>query len=429
MNLQAIQAIRAFSQTRRLQRKLKTREDVRLWRDKRLRRFLERFAPRVEFYRSLKGASLTALPVMHKQLVMDNFHRLNVAGVTAAEAWQAIESGQRVRGLVAGYSTGTSGNRGLFLVSEKERFTWLGVLLAKTLTDFPWRKYRVALVLPASSALYESASETGRIALRFFDLRRGLKAWRDELEAYSPDTIVAPPKVLRALADEPRKLAPVHLFSGAEVLDPLDREAIQSVFQVTVREIYQATEGLFAVSCPDGTLHLCEDTVAFEWEQPIAGAGLVSPVITDFTRSTQIMARYRMNDLLQLSSESCGCGSPLQAVKSILGRADDVFMLTAASGEPVLVTPDVIRNAVVDADRRIDEFRVTQTSTAQVEVRLPEELGLEVAGKAAAAVLHTLRQAGAADIDVIAAIGVSTPYDKKLRRVHRAWSPASEDHA
>ncbi len=56
-------------------------------------------------------------------------------------------------------------------------------------------------------------------------------------------------------------------------------------------------------------------------------------------------------------------------------------------------------------------------------MRLADDLGLEVSGIAAAAVLRTLKEAGAGDVDVIAAIGVSTPYDKKLRRVHRAWTP------
>jgi phenylacetate-coenzyme A ligase PaaK-like adenylate-forming protein len=163
--------------------------------------------------------------------------------------------------------------------------------------------------------------------------------------------------------------------------------------------------------------------VAFEWDKPVPGSELVSPIITDFTRSTQIMARYRMNDLIELGSAPCECGSPLQPVRTILGRCDDVFMLRGAGGLMLLITPDVIRNAVVDADRRIEDFRVTQTSADQVEVRLADELGLEVSGLAAAAVLRTLREAGASEVEVIAAIGVSTPYDKKLRRVHRAWTP------
>ncbi len=49
------------------------------------------------------------------------------------------------------------------------------------------------------------------------------------------------------------------------MLDPLDRAAIEAATGVTVREIYMATEGLFGVACPHGTLHLAEDVVKFEW--------------------------------------------------------------------------------------------------------------------------------------------------------------------
>ena len=73
--------------------------------------------------------------------------------------------------------------------------------------------------------------------------------------AFAPDTIVAPPKVLRRLAESGR-LTARHIFSGAEVLDPLDRAVIEAATGGTVREIYMATEGLLGVSCPLGTLHL-----------------------------------------------------------------------------------------------------------------------------------------------------------------------------
>lgn len=76
-----------------------------------------------------------------------------------------------------------------------------------------------------------------------------------------------------------------------------------------LEQIYMATEGLLAVTCRDGTLHLCEDSVKFEFE-PV-GEGLVSPLVTAFRRQAQIMARYRLNDLLRLSTSPCRCGSPL----------------------------------------------------------------------------------------------------------------------
>ena len=62
------------------------------------------------------------------------------------------------------------------------------------------------------------------------------------------------------------------------MLDPLDRAVIETRFGVRLREIYMATEGLLGVACEHGTLHLCEDTMKFEWEDPMPGSGLLSPL-------------------------------------------------------------------------------------------------------------------------------------------------------
>ena len=103
-----------------------------------------------------------------------------------------------------------------------------------------------------------------------------------------------------------------------------------------------------------------------------------------------------MNDLLRLSDAPCACGSPLQAVASVEGRADDVFLLGGgAQRDLVTVTPDVIRNAVVDADRRILDFRVVQTGPRRVELSLARELAGDAAAAAAANLAAALAKAGA----------------------------------
>ena len=418
-----LHAARAFGRTRRLAQSLRGPGDVARWREAGLARFLKRVAPRAPFYAELNATRLELLPIVDKAQILAAFEGFNRAGVTLAEARAAIDSGQyRVRGYLVGQSTGTSGNRGVFVISEAERFTWLGVMLAKALPDFLSARLRVALALPSYSQLYSSAAETGRITLRFFDLSEGVVAWRDKIVAFAPDVIVAPPKVLRALA-ETTNLRPARVFSGAEVLDPFDRQVIEAAFQTPVREIYMATEGLLGVACPQGVLHLAEDAVAFEWE-PVGGqSDLVKPLITDFTRSTQIMARYRMNDLLRLRASPCACGSPLQAVASVEGRQDDVFELRGAEGGLRMVTPDILRNAVVDTDRRIDDFRIVQIGPDVVELALPDALPDDVLAGAAAKLEAALRDAGAVDPKVISRRGVEALYDRKLRRVMRAWRP------
>ncbi len=69
------------------------------------------------------------------------------------------------------------------------------------------------------------------------------------------------------------------------------------------------------------------------------------------------MARYKMNDLIMLSDLRCPCGSPLQSVARIEGRWDDAFELQDAKGAWRMITPDGLRNAVVDVDRAITDFR------------------------------------------------------------------------
>ena len=427
MNPAILHAGLAFWRTRRLAHRLRTRADLMAWRDRQLDRFIRQAIGKVPFYAQLRAERLDELPIIDKATLLVNFDRLNTKGLTQHQVRAALDRNERhVGGLMIGQSTGTSGNRGLLVISEAERFTWLGVMLAKTLPDFPRVRHRIAVALPGTSQLYTAAGAVGRLTIRFFDLTQGMESWHADLCAYAPDTIVAPPKVLRALA-ETGGLHPTHVFSGAEVLDPLDRAVIESAFGVRVREIYMATEGLFGVACTEGVLHLAEDVVAFEWA-PVEGApDLLTPIVTDFTRRNQIMARYRMNDLLRLRATACRCGSPLQAVAAVEGRQDDMFHLCAGSSTGlVLVTPDVVRNAVVDADRRIQDFRVIQTGADAIDLALDAGLAPDAAAAASAALGRALKQAGAGKVDITLKRGWDSPMERKLRRVRRAWDAPLE---
>lgn len=373
------------------------------------------------YYGPWRGKPFDAWPVIDKSELTDHFAGMNLAGVDALAVRDAIARGEeRLGGFVVGQSTGTSGNRGYYLISDVERFVWLGVILAKTLPDALWRRHRVALALPGLSSLYRSASSGSRISLGFFDLAEGVERWADDLAAFAPDTIVAPPKILRWLAENGR-LHAQHIFSGAEVLDPLDRLVIEAATGRTVREIYMATEGLFGVSCPYGVLHLAEDVVHFEWSRPTPDSVLQSPIVTDFTRRSQALVRYRMNDLLELAEEPCRCGSPFRAVRRIEGRADDMFQLACDDGGTRIVTPDLVRNAIVDSHPAIQDFRAIQTGPAAIRVSLAAHLPPEVDAVVRARLAARLAAVGATP-EIRMSRGIEPSFDRKLRRVRREVS-------
>lgn len=412
--------VRAYLAARWRNHRLRSRQAVSAYQHRQLRQLIRRATTELPFYHPYAGLTFESLPIIDKGLLLANFSDLNRSSLDLEAVREAIALGkERLAGRIIGMSTGTSGNRGFYVISEAERFVWLGTILAKALPDALWRKHKVALALPALSDLYSSATLGSRITLQFFDLAQGPEAWIDRLLRFAPDTIVAPPKVLRWLAERGH-LTATHIFSGAEVLDELDRQIIESATGIAVREIYMATEGLFAVSCHYGTIHLAEDVVHFEFERPDPDSPLVSPIVTDFTRREQGMIRYRMNDLLELDDRSCKCGSAYRAVRRIEGRSDDAFLLADRLGRVQLVTPDILRNAVVDADRAINDFRIIQTGPGTIEVFLPDELSEATAGQVRAGLDAALLRRGLTARITIRR-GIALDFTRKLRRVRREW--------
>lgn len=406
---------RAYAAARWRMATLRSRDAVSTYQARRLRALGQHLAT-LPFYAGIEADHPERWPVIDKAALLANFAALNVAGLELAAVHEALDRGEtRVRGYTVGHSTGTSGNRGYFVISDAERYVWLGTLLAKALPDALWRRHRVALALPGFSRLYAAAEGGSRVRLGLFDLADGVDAWTPRFATFAPDTIVAPPKVLRLLAERRLLARGATVFSAAEVLDPVDAAPIAAATGRPVRQIYMATEGLLGVSCAHGTLHLAEDAVAFGWEP---AGDLVQPVITDFTRRAQAMARYRLNDLLRLSNARCPCGSAFQAVAAVEGRRDDIFRLPGARG-PVAVTPDVLRNALLDADRRIEDFRIVQTGAQAISVALPDEVdGATVRGALTAALARLGTHA-----TITIAHGIPPADATKLRRVRRDWPP------
>lgn len=411
----------AFVRARFLMHRLRNRASLEDFQRRRISRFLQEHVPQAPAFANARFGTLEEAPRSDKSMVMANFERYNCINLGAEEGWGIFHGRLPNRpGVSVGASTGTSGNRGLYVVSEPERYRWLGVMLSRTLPEILVRSERVAVMLPQASRLYDAANESRRLKLKFFHLSGGIEGLLDPVAAFAPTVVVAPPRILRGLAEANIALAPRLVFSGGEVLDPLDQSVIEAGSGRPVRQIYMATEGLFAVSCAFGSLHLTEDHIAFE-TLPVPGSTIhFNPVITDFSRTTQVMLRYRMNDIVTFASGACRCGSPHRTLSSIVGRLDDSFVLMGVSGKTIVLTPDVIRNAIAGSDRRIDDFKVLQVAEDRVIVRLkPEHAELLAAACGALAALFDMTGA-AVSIDGESSL-VAEDGAHKLRRVAVAY--------
>ncbi|WP_161962414.1 F390 synthetase-related protein [Nocardioides speluncae] len=335
-----------------------------------LARFLRRDLPRASFYAPYVGRPLAELPVVDKATVLADFAGFNRYGVTLEQAMDVAREAERTRdftptvhGVTVGLSSGTSGRPGVFLVSDRERRRWAGALMAQLLAPASLRivarraPLKVALFLRANSNLYETLGSS-RVEFRYCDLTRPLE---EHVAAVSDvDVLVGPPSVLRQLTTLVA-LRPTQVIAAAETLEPDDAAAIEAAYGVPVEQIYQATEGLLGVSCPERRVHLNEGYVHIE-PQWLDNQGLDDerfvPIVTDFTRTTQLVVRYRLDDVLLAADGPCPCGRPGRSVRAVLGRCDDVLDLRGTDVQTVSVFPDVLRHAMAFA--RPNDYRVEQ---------------------------------------------------------------------
>ncbi|AHG22107.1 coenzyme F390 synthetase [Chania multitudinisentens RB-25] len=332
-----------------------------------LRRFARRVLAKSPYFQPYSALPIAEWPQMDKAVMMANFDQMNTAGLRLSALLACAQRAETERDFTpkvgqysVGLSTGTSGRRGVFVVSPQEQQIWAGGMLAKMLPQGVFAGEKVALFLRADNNLYHSVNNRW-LSLTFYDLFAPFAGHLPQLEREQPSIIVAPAQVLCALATEVLRgqiqLRAKRVISVAEVLEPQDRQLLQQVFS-EVAEVYQATEGFLAATCSHGTLHLNEEFIHVEpqWidEQRF------TPLITDFTRRTQPVVRYRLDDILVRRAEPCPCGQATMALDRIEGRSDDQLQLPGQQGEPQRVFADLCRRVIANALPAVADYRLVQ---------------------------------------------------------------------
>jgi putative adenylate-forming enzyme len=381
-----------------------------------------------------------SLPTVDKAAMMAHFNTFNTRGISKEEAMRVALAAERsrdfaptVRGLTVGLSSGTSGHRGLFLVSRAETAAWAGTVLARTLHRVPPPDYRIAFFLRSNSNLYERVNASRRLHLRWFDLMTPLPEAVAALNEYRPQMLVGPPSLLRLLAGERAAdrltIAPERLVSVAEVLESQDKERLEAVFGVPVHQVYQCTEGLLAATCPAGRLHVQEDLIALQYE-PVAPRDTcrVTPIVTDLWRRVQPILRYRLGDILHLDPEPCPCGSEFQVIAQVEGRCDDLCFFVMEDGRPRVFFPDTIRRMVLLAHPGIVDYAAEQERPGHLRVFVDRAEGFAT-DEVIAAIRRSVAETASnydcrpATVEVEIGVPVPPPGAKKRRVRNLAGGP------
>ncbi|WP_038186174.1 F390 synthetase-related protein [Vibrio rhizosphaerae] len=346
-----------------------SREQLLSWQNRQLERHLKWVCEHSPFYQSLRNQPLAAFPVMNKALMMAHLDAINTRGLKTEQLMSVALNAEQsrrfeqsvVNGVTVGLSSGTSGQRGLFLADPYEKQLWAGNILGKLLPGL-WQKHRIALALRANSPLYKSVAK-GPIQFFYADLNQPHDVWIRALDRFQPTLLIGSAQALQFCAmysgtfGEP-KMSPARIISGAEVLTPVDRALIEQAFSGELHEVYQCTEGFLACTDAQKQMRWNQDIVHIEkhWLNPEKTH--YSPIITDFRRRTQPIIRYQLDDVIAAQHDD----APFEPLGAIAGRCGDCLRIGEERSQTVIL-PDLIYRAVTLAIAERVDYRITQTSS------------------------------------------------------------------
>lgn len=365
-------------------KKFNSREEIERNQQKKMLKHIKKIRNKSKFFSrhwdGFEDSQWRDFPLIDKSIMMENLQDyltvnldIDNAKNSALQAEKTRDFEQKTSGFTVGFSSGTSGSRGIHIVSKSEQEIWAGYMLARGLDGSIFGKHKIGLFLRANSNTYESIGSKN-IKFQFYDLMRPLDELVKELYENKPDILIAPPSILRYLVDKKITLRFRKIVSTAEVLTPLDKSLIEEYFQCIVHQLYSSTEGEIATTCEFGTLHLNEDIMVIQKEYVDREKGQFFPIISDFKRITQPIIRYRLNDILVEKKEPCPCNDAREGIAEIIGRQDDVFILKNKNGDFEMIIPDLIRRAVLRLSGEIQAYMVEQISENEIIIQIQPDL-------------------------------------------------------
>ena len=320
------------------------------------------------FYNSYITNSFENFPVLEKKDFLKNFDLINTKSIKYVNAVKVALKAENTRNfkpsineITVGLSTGTSGNKSVFLASENERAYWTAAVIDRVI-GWSFKKRKIAFFLRANSNLYESVNSKW-INFNFFDLLISNEKNLERLQSLDPTILVAQTSMLlviaQAVQNKDLKINPKKIISVAEVLSNEDKGYLEKIFRQKIHQVYQCNEGFLAHTCEKGNLHFNEDFLIIEKEYLDVEKKRFYPIITDLVRFTQPVIRYKLDDIIHEKFD-CDCSLNSTAIEMIEGRKDDALKFINNMGKEVVVFPDFIRRAIVFSDDNILNYSLTQ---------------------------------------------------------------------
>ena len=376
-------------------------------------------------------ADLAKVAPINKAIMMEHFDRLNTVGLLREEVQNyAVQKeldrdylGYYQDKYVIGLSSGTSGNKGLYVTPRELTEKLPFVFLARGGIPLRYLPFRILFCLRVFGQGFEDINSP-IVKLAYCSTMTPVQAIVDLINSRKINILMAPPSLVRLLLPVHQKIRVKlkQIVCYAEVLEKEEKERFGKVFATGVVEIYQASEGQIASACSHGTLHINEDMVIVEMRDEkneiVEEPGIVAShmYVTNLVNDAQPLIRYEMNDLIALG-KPCACGSHFRTIGHILGRNDNILHFRTLEGKNQTVFPDLFSRWIITTTDRIREYHVFQENMQSVMIHIELMKDSEMNPLSVIDLLHTRLQHELslwnidADIEILA-MKITLPADR-----------------
>jgi phenylacetate-CoA ligase len=161
------------------------------------------------------------------------------------------------------------------------------------------------------------------------------------------------------------------VIATAEALTEPQRQLLREVYRRPIVNEYGCCEaGIIAFECPEGGLHLLEESnyveILDDRGKPTTGTGEVA--LTSLFNFSVPLIRYQMGDLARFATDPCPCGRGGRLLASIEGRKWG--SLRGATGRTV--TPFLLSRLMQETPE-VQRFQAVQNTLGLVKIRLVYE--------------------------------------------------------
>jgi len=176
---------------------------------------------------------------------------------------------------------------------------------------------------------------------------------------------------------------PVRVGSfGAEPWTVKMRDEIEARMGITAHEAYGLTEMMgpgVGFSCEARRLHLNEDhcypeIVDPSTLEPLPLGSKGELIFTALQRRAMPLLRYRTRDITSLHRESCECGRTLVTMEKILGRSDDMLIISGVNVFPSQIEAVIMNFPEVEPIYQIRVFKKGYLDSIKVELEAKPEV-------------------------------------------------------